>query len=717
MAGTVNIRLDIVEPRTRYDRQAVTVDGSQWDLYASSGVGVDSVTNTAFLLPLPYTSEWQTTTSGNYARLQKAQYSLTTGTAWAAFDRNALAGNTYLQSLNINEKVYTPAVGVNAPIYLSWFAYNAGNSRFAQMKCGWGEQSSHPVELWFNTDNSVEVYRGGTLVSVGNLTDNNSYPDDYGDRLGSEAGKSTQNAGKVVDVILIPTRGRELLILSPTEGGGFNAVFDDIPDDYSDPITESGPFWWYVPNGQATVQCQAPMRFKTAGTVFSLPTTLRYPPLTGETPDITVYFNAPGYGVSSYTESVTDASGAAFTANGVADTVRLKYVLSGDGTATHYMYAGVIAFGGSAEQTAGGTIDVTPYQNGGSRLDVGESPSDVTFSFTLKSPADVVTAGAAGITTMGNRAFDARVGTVAFITGRTLDPQYQYGISEEVSKTVFECRDRWEAFDHCLIADPEPLDGVNLGTAFAYFAKLPGYSDSDLDIEYIDFTLPVVAAASQGEWGVIPEVGDTAGEWLNRLYEDFARTYYVGWRPLASGPKFCVYSSITLGTVPSGTVFGTMGSAGFDQSKVYRTFRQTTLRPEANDIYAVGQDRRTRLPIVAHYTDTASANPTTAVNARPANWLGEKWKYSLIAPEIVTQETANWAVGVLSARLSVARKMAEWRSDFLLKADGAPIWRGDVVKIDGYGSYRVNTISATFDHEGMTTPYRDCIYTAEYIGT
>ncbi len=83
----------------------------------------------------------------------------------------------------------------------------------------------------------------------------------------------------------------------------------------------------------------------------------------------------------------------------------------------------------------------------------------------------------------------------------------------------------------------------------------------------------------------------------------------------------------------------------------------------------------------------------------------------------MTQETANWAVGVLALRLAVTRKMAEWRSDFLFKSDGAPVWRGDVVKLTGEGHYRVNTISAEFKNEwGTASPFRECLYTGEWIG-
>jgi hypothetical protein len=719
MPDVLQIRMEPVEPRTRYERQAAVIDGYLWDLYASENVGIDPVTLTAFLLPLPLTPEWQTTTTGVYARMGSAQYALTTPSKWTQFDRSGLVGNTYLQSLDVNEVVYTgSAVPQNCPIYLSWYAYNAGNSRFVQMWCGWGTADGRvSVKVW--SDNSVEVYRNDVYVATGSLSDIMAYPSTYGTRRGADAGRAKQNAQETVDLFLIPTRGNEILIYSSTTGGGFNVQLTDV-DPFVANITPSDKFWWYVQQGKATVQLQAPMGSRGNGVVYSLPYYLRYPPLEDTPFGITSYYNLSGFGSASFVPSVVDADTLApFVPDGTAVATRLKVAMSGDGYASPFIYGASYAFQGSAENTAGGEHDITSFwaADTPARLDVGEDPSQVTFSFGLKNPATL--AGSVGaIQTQGNRPFDARLGTVEFISGRTDAPKEQMNLwNDEASRLMFECRDRWKAFETFLIADPEPLDGVNIGTAFAYFVGLPGYSESDVDIEYMDFFFDVVTGASKGEWAVIPQVGDTAAQWIQRLYEDFARHMYIGWRPLASGPKFCVWGTATLGTAPSVTLYPSVEEAGGTLTNVYRSFCPDTLEPEANDIYAIGQDKRTGLPIVAHYTDDGGIDPTTPIEDRPPNWLGERRKYSLQAPEITSQESAVWCVGVLASRLAVERSMAEWRSDFLLKSDGAPVWRGDVVKLVGLGRYRVQTLSAEFKAEwGTASPYRECVYVGERIG-
>lgn len=734
--GLLQVEIDVIEPRVRYDRLAVVIDGRMWDLYLSENVGIDPVTNTAILLPLPLSEEWQTTTSGDYARLTRSEYALTTPDSWTSFDRNGLTGNTYLHSLNINEPVYTPEVGRNAPIYLSWYAYNAGNSRFVQMECGWGQGTEFEVSLRIWSDDSVEVWRNGVYVHTGSLTDALDYPPQYGARRGADGGTGRQNAQETVDVLLFPTRGNELIVLSPTQGGGFVVQFADL-DPSVGIVTEAGPFWWWVREGQATAQCQAPMRFRTSGTLYSLPTNLRYPPPEGATFAVAAFFNNPASGSAQFSLSVVDANTLApFVADGTAVATRLCAEFSGDGIATSYLYAGIYSYAGSAEYTAAGTVAFTPYLLAADppRLSVGDDASQVSLYLTCKEP-DALEGEITNVQIGSNRPIQASLvgsGTATFFSGRTNAPQLELRANDLTSRLNIECRDRWKAHESFLLSDPVPLDGLNLANAFLYFATLPGYAESDVDIEPIDFDLPVVAAASKGEWAVIPEAGDTAAQWLQRLHEDFAATYYIGWRPTAAGPKFCVWGTATLGTAALATLYPTVDLAGGTTAYVYRSFRQSVLEPEANDIYAVGQDRRTKLPIVAHIADLDSINPSTAVNARPENWLGERRKYELHAPEIVTQETANWAAGILYQRLTPSRKMAEWRSEFLSDNSGVALWRGDVVHLVGRGRYRIQTIEAAFQHEwnagtigtatgfqaiqGTAAPFRECVYTGERIG-
>lgn len=721
---SVQVSVDFSDPRIRLRRMVHLVDGTSWDMSQSgTAVGLDPITKTIMLLPSPYHPGWQTGGAGDYARLRKADYNLTTPSAWVEHVRPKHSADYYLHAINTNEKVYTGKIwDKNQPMFLSWVNYNAGNELFVQMECGWGEGAEDgDVRLRFYSDGSLEVYRNGSLVNTGNLHDNNAYPNSLDKLLPSGGNVGTQMPDRTVDVLLIPCRRRELLILSPTEGGGCNFLFDTMDPDASPDttsITAAGRFWWQVPEGQATVQC-APIRFPVTGDVVGPLTRLRYPPASGGTADVTVYSDTPGRGTVSVVGSavIGTAISSPFVGNGTVDLVRGRAYLTGDGANSPWVYGMSVAFAGSVENTAGTATRIDDYILADPQisLHVPESPSDVRFEFTCKKPAALGTV-APDFRWMSNRPIQLALGTVPVFKGRTEKMDFTQGLGDDMGDRLFvSCRDRWKAFEKYIIDNPEPLDGMNLGTAIAYLVKLCGYGTADMNIDTIDFDLPKVTAASKGEWALIPNRGDMVSDWLNRLHRDFAATYYMGWKPVATDSyKFCFQGTATLGTIPVGTVYASQSSTA-DPRLWARSFRSIRLEPEANDITVRGKDPRTKGLIIAHYSDINSQDPTIAVNARPDNWLGERREYILNEPGVTTQNAANYALGILRDRLTQAQDLYEWESELLFKSSGVPVWRGDPVLIEGIGTVRIETFTMNSVHEGSFGTWRPTTYTARLI--
>ena len=714
----LSVLLDVSEPRVLLDRLVYYTDGRQWDMRLAQNAGVDAVTHTGMLLPLPFTTAWHTQSTGAYARLGKSDYSLTTPNRWLEHNIG-FNGNIYLQSRNINEVVYTNAYyEKNRGQYISWVAYNYGDDKFVQIECGFGTVGSG-VSLRFWSTGDVEVWHATALIGNGSLTENVAYPDRYGAQGQARGAGQRSLANEIVSVCIIPCRRRELLVLSTGAGGGFNFLFDHIDENDPDPtITDPGPFWWYVPSGQAMVQC-APLRYAAAGTLYSAPIRLRYPPPTGSTAEINVYHDPCGYGASSVSATAVDAQTLApFVSNGTADSVRIRVDLSGDGAATNFVYGASITFAGTVADTIAGTANLTPYMlaSAGSRLEVPESPADVRLTLTLKSPEELETGSAPKLRTVGNRPVEARLGSVVFFAGRTDHPSWSEAISDETRELIVECRDRWKAFELYRFQEEDILDGLNLGTAFQRIAMLPGFRASDMDIRPIDFDLPETGQASNGEWAHRIEVGKTVAEVLMDLHQTYCPLHYIGWVPGTAGIKFRVAGTADLGSSAAGTVYLTADAAGADLTKVCRKYKETILEPESNDVWVMGFHPHTKLPIVAHYAATASQNPLLSPGLRPDNWMGEPVRYAWVDPAIVTQEACAWAAAVLGERLTRIRRMAEWESNLLVKSDGVPIWRGDVVRIVGKGLFRVNTISCRFELENQNrTLWRPAVYTGEWI--
>lgn len=696
MADAITVRLEDAEARILLDGQHLLFDGGQWDLSLSSGVGVDNVTYTGMLLPLPFSAEWQCRGDSDNARLRMSGYTIAGGTAsWYELEPG-FSGNYYLCSrgtVSGSAIVYTTqSFERNRGVYLSWFTPAAAVEQGTAIEFGWlGPGQSVSCRVLNNGD--VEVWDGAAQVLTGNVRLPNAYPGTIGPQGATTGAAAAQSSNRYNDLLAIPCRGRELLLLSKTWGGGFNVALERIAPDAVDPtITEPGPLWWQVPSGQAIVQ-MAPMRYATAGTIYSAAQMMRFAPGTVGG-SVTMYSGTPGYGTVSVAGTIVTAGGSAW---GTADTVaRCRVTLAGNGIASPWVYGARADWDATLGTVPAAPLVATVLTRQQARLTVDETPGEVRLEFGVAYPETLEGSALPLARTLSNRPVQLQLGGTTIWRGRTEAPRWQEACSDEARTLTLTARDYWAVLERYRMAEPTPLDGLNLGSAVASLVQMAGFGTAQLDIGSVDFTLPRSDSESRGEWALIPKVGDTPAEWLTRIHEDYAATYMMGWAPSATGPVFRFKSPDAMGSASVGTVRLTVGT--LDASNVARSIDTQTLPPEANDIWVVGADPRTRRPIVSHRADIDSQDPELAGTARPANWLGEPVKFGWVNPAIQTQGVANWCADILYERLAVEREIIEFEADLLIRPDGLPVWRGDVVTV-GTADYRVRSLESVFDLE------------------
>lgn len=727
MADVLTVRTDVPQARVVKDRLTINVTGGDWQHLHAADDG-NTVTGRKTLVttlrPRPYTATWRTSAAGDLARLRKADYDVAASASWVEsslrFDGDVRLHSKGSLAATVTTLASWPR---NQPFWLSWHVYNTGNENFDQLQFGWGTPgAADRVSLRFWSSGQVDVYKGDTKVGDGSI----GAP--VKQQRQQDPGQETpvrQLAGQVAEAFLLPF-GKRSLAVSSNQGEGFVHTFEDLDPQAPDPtITPPGQVRWLVPEGQATVQL-APVRFPTSGVLVSRLFVLRHAPASGSAPTLTVRADLPGYGASaSWSAELVEADGVTpFSANGVRRECRVRVTLTGDGTNTPFLYGVSAVFERTTANTANSPTTLDTYLTR-AEYTVPEEASGVELSLTVRAPAAVETAGATLLRRLGNRPMDARiagVGDITLLAGRTEGPEWTESVGDETRECVLRCRDGWKALELYRIQEPEPLDGILIETALATFVKMAGFSDSDLSIEAVGFPLPTVTEAAQGDFALIPEVGDTAAEWIRRLWETYLRTYYMGFKPTATGVKFFLASPAALGTAASLTLYPTdalsvaAGNPAGTLGKWYRAYRETVLEPEANDLYVVGYDPRTEQPLRVGYADEASMDPTTAVALRPENWLGEPRRYGWVDPSITTEAAAAFALAVLRGRLTVARRMGEWECDLLLKGDGSPVWRGDVVALSGIGRFRVESFSGEFLVENTARTVRPFRYVGQYIG-
>lgn len=704
------VYLDTPEDRQTATPQAILTDGREWDMVHSLGVGVEDITQTCMLLPLPCSQRWSYDATGSYARLGKADYALDDPTKWYAV-QPGFAGNTYLMSkgtVDLGNVYTTQRLQRNRGVYLNFRASGWGGSDVGTaLECGWVAPGAD-LSLRFMTSGDVEVWDGTALIANGQINLPEPYPKTKGGGGAKRGGAGHNKVNLFTGVCLIPMRHRELLVLSTSGGGGFNAVVQRIAPDAIDPtITAEGPFWWRVPTGQAQVQL-APLRYATAGTAYSAPHALR-----SSVPDpgsVTLYYGTAGYGTANIAGTVTDMYGSAL---GTAQIARIRVVMNGDGLSSPWVYGAAVAWPGSVTPGWAGNRDMSDYVIQDQRLtiDVPDSATDCRLTFALATPNDLDAGDVIyHARTIQNRSVQVTCGTVPTGTavvfrGRTEPPEIADAATEDAGYLTMQARDEWVLFENSRISDPIPLNGMEVGTAVRWFCNHAGVPDSRLDIGTCDFHIERVGAESKGEWSVIPEVGDTCAQWIERMHDDYAANWFMGWCPGTAGPVFRFKSMEQMGTAPAGTVFASVAAAGGTIGQVMQAYSDRVLPIEANDIWVIGADPRTQLPIVAHYADVASQDPALEGTARPDNWLGEPRQYSWVNPAITGTATAMWCVGMLRDRLPVVRRAAEITCPMQFNAQGLPVWRGDVLEVrrpQGTASYRVTAMAIESECEAGT---------------
>lgn len=711
------VSIDTEQARIKRDRIGTLVAGEDWNVAFAYDVIVEPVTQTLMLAPLPLTDAWRTSHTGDYARFAMADYSLITPSKWAEGDKVGDGHSNYLYSLDVNEVVQTTSTyGANRGIYLSFFASSSGNERHVQIEFGWGDPGVYvqgvSCRVW--SDGHVEVWKDGYYVGTGSIS---GRADDQQQHL----------ALKTTDIYAVPYRNRELLIFS-NQGGAFRHTFDDLEENVSNIITPDEKLWWYVPEGDAVVQC-APLRFTTAGSICSRKVIFATAPASGSATVGQIYADG-----TPPTWSLVEPDGASpFTPNGSDKECRVKVnFTAGSGTSSPFVYGVTAGFDAEVANTNGGdAFTLNPYITRMS-LDVPEQPSGVELSITLKEPEALeTTEGVALVRRMSNRAVSAQIGSQTLLDGRTEPPEWNEAIDDTARRLMIKVRDHWKAFENYLFSDPYPLDGMNLRDAFIVIVECAGFSSSDIDIPAISFNLPQVKS---DEWNVLIEVGDSAAEWLERLHDTYCATYVMGWFPTAAGFKFRVFlhdpdeaPAVALYPLLSDAydayilAGNTPEEATLNQVRgVFRKFKETILEPEANHVFVVGRDPRSDRPIVVSSIDEASANPETPVSSRPENWLGEVRKYGWVDSAITTEDAATYACSIIAQRLTPIRRIAEWECDFLSDDEGLIMWRGGVVNLVGYGKYRITSLSADLNIEPTEDNpdrwWRPTTYVGEYIG-
>lgn len=684
----LKIVCDHAQRRLLRDRMVIAAAGmelaGELDGAAFADTWLEPITGSLILRPRPLYDAWYQQDAGAYAKLGLADFEL--GAEWE--ERLHQSGRGPWLARAAGPPAGAPAGGRTVATYpadcgfwVAWFAYGSGELR-PLLRCGWNDTVSPEagVALVFWSDGTAEVRRGGITVGYGRVT-------------GARGGDV--RAAQVFQVMLIPLRGRELVVWSHF-GNGFRHIFDNLT--IGEPIVPAGRFWFDVPSGAAQVQV-APLRYPTTGFASTVKASWAEPPDAGEIPDL-------GHRVAwlsggAITASLTDWSGSAFLPDGEAKQCRVRVDLAAANEFSTPCLAGLAAaFPATFATTADEPQTITQWVTEAT-LSVPDDPAGVTLDLALRDLEGRLTDRDWRV---GRRPIKAEIDDLPWFEGNVVGVTQTDGPTDGARHVRWEARDPMQALEEVRFREPTPFDGRPFAEVIAELAAHSGVatatvSETDLMI------------ASGDAWSVIAEVGDSVAEWIGRLMETFAADWWYGFRPAAGGLEFFALAPDDLPQEPALTLYRSKD----DGENVYREWREEWLEPAANEVRVIGFDPVTERPLEAVKRDAASADPATPPEERPANWLGVTRRFTLVDPALTTVSAAEQACQPIFAEMCRVRQLAEFHADALLASDGRPLWRGDAVHIAGKGIYRIVSFGCRFVREDENH-WREAVYVAERFG-
>ena len=732
----LKILLDTVQPRVKRSRISLTVSGDDW-YGPESNTWLVPKLDVLTCLPAPLHPSWHTSSAGNFARWGLSDFGLSAADGWTAHGTKDGVGA--VRMVNRKGMALSAILGAsllaNQAVFASFFAFNVGNDdRAVYFECGYdgGGDANVGVALRFWSGGRVDVRKDGFDVGTYSLG----------------ASRGTQTANRYQDLLILPMRGRELTVYSITGGDSFTHVFADVPEDEASPVvTPAEPFWFRVPTFDsakpATVDVELAQVRWLSGWATSVECGLGRPPEAGAALEAWTNdapFGSIGNGrlfASAFPQgggvtglSLRGLDGAtAFAPDGAATACRMRVDLTG-GTHAPFVDSAHMAYEAVVRSTVAGDdgpADVMAYLRSAELTrDDSAGPAEITMEFGWPEEMEAIVPK---LLILANRPGQALVGEIVVIDGVTLAPKFRDGEHDGVRTATVVLRDRMHSLRQAALRERMPLDGLDLckpaggddyGSAVEFLYRTIGVPASDLDLDDVAYRLPRVPSRDAKDFCHELAVGARPFDELEQLQQDLAPTFLFGARPTAEGVRYLFKDPDGLSTTPDAKVYRSdedaIAAGGDPDEDVYQSYDEEPLEIEANETRAVGRDARTGRTISSFAEDLSSKDPELAPADRPDNWLGEERVMGIVSGRFARQEDCDRVVAYVHPQVSALYFVGQWTGSMLFLPDGAPLWRGHLVRLDGRRDLRVSSLRVRFvrepgDVEAEALAFREATYT------
>lgn len=729
--------MDTPVQRVTREYMSSLVCGELQDVYGravdgwTSGIDiyVEPLAKTLMLAPMVTRPAWDTSFTGINARMRLTDWTLSESALWKE-EQVRDAGDYYFQGdalTSDSNGITTASYAKNRGWFVSFFTYAGLDTDYPILEVGWGatvgSDAAGTVRLEFWRSGKVDVYKAGVLVSTGTYS-------------GAQGRQSSDN--KQTQLLLIPCRFRELLIIGLNVGGGHRVAFGDIEDGASEPaIVPAGKFWFRVPLGGSSKLQLAPLTFPSIGYANGAVTLWKKPPETGTTIYKGTRSSLPYYGTNAVTTNFVKPDGTAFVPDGVEREGYIQLVLTGDGASTRFpLFSRAWVFP-TVDNTADESQPLYNYTRA-LTLSFEEDIEQSAVTAEIVNPRgaeadvpipDLLNQSNRPVTLYDNPEVGGLDPLVKLMDMAMSAPEIQDGANAEAEVMQFRgMPEIVRVLQQTRFDDLIPFDGMQLEDVFGHVCEAAGLTSDDYECSVSGFTMSSGGSPSQGEFGPQVEARSTALEFLKQLHQDYCATWFFGleWDAGSTyGMKVVLKDPADLESTPAIDMYLDQATADAALTpdaynpNVFYEWKRGFIEPEANDIWVVGFDSQARRPILVHKADTASQDPTTAVASRPDNWLGEIRKYGLQQRQFTSQELCERAAEILFARLTVRKRIRWAKGPAMVDGDGKLLLPGRLIRVweDGaWAEYRINSarITSLAEHDVFGSPVREGDYVLEY---
>ncbi len=757
MANTLEITIDHAQTRISVPATNIALLGAELlDSSQDEDVILLPVVNALALKPYQMDLAWFTSNSGSYLKPTIASgYEVKTAGKWFEAEVYTGAGKFLKCDDSSGEYARTStAPGLNRGVSLSFHLYGADDV-FLALQCGWSNSTSPTamsaslgLEIYSNGE--VRIYKDGTLLQAGRGSHNN-------------LGLIANQVNHLVILpcrrreLLVFTRkygqmgqGGEKAVQN---GNGFVHVFDDIEEGEAAPIiTPAGEKFFVTSGGTGNLLLQfAALTFATAGNALSVPWSFGTAPKTGASlfsdwynPIFTGITNASVYGDTAYAGTTglsavalreEDDSGD-FVPDGIKNQARVLQQLTGDGSYTPFIYGIVFQYNAELKTTnAAEEYVLTPYLMRNT-LSVPDEPfgalmqTEVTLGLEIvESDVDVVTLLEDEVPNITSQSFRpikfALDDQPPFFEGYIKRPKVRRDMIEQAERLYFDCEGIERMIADYVFRTRLPLDGLPLcrpvdwgvsavskvleetGFDLSLTRLSPVYKAGTTDLYY----LGEIPDAGCGEWNVTAEVGDTGRDILEKLHR-FASDCTYGAHPGPYGVEFWFYTPDEIPTTPVIVLYQSNEDAEAAYPDLtsdecaellFSDFEEETQEPEGNEVRATGVDPRTGAIIQSVATDDDSIDADLLPSERPSNWAGMPLPVGVASRSFRgrddTDRTVEGLLPVATQQLLVGGFAAN--TILFYESEGVllPVWRMDMVTLDGIGDRRISSLNGEFIKE------------------